>query len=345
MPKKTPTKTAKPKAVKKSVPKPQPTTDQLLTEWNRVRKLPTRKSSYDNPEPGVYENLDFDLYTRMNAVNASSLKNALHSMFHYRYAPSLDPNLSQLVFGSLLHELKLEPDEVDKHYIVIPEKEFLKLMPNDPRTDAPYKSPKATKVWKELCAAFLAQHPGKRLVSQDWINQANEMIRSINANPRAKKLFKQGQAELTIVWQDPETNLMCKARIDWLPFKTSQPITDIKSCQKTSKFNNNIGDFSYQIQAAFYIEGVKQVLKEDRNFAFVAVEKQSPFDCVTACLDPHSLAVGEQQRKFLMNQIVKCVEKRRWPRPKNPANFSLPNYYDPNATAANHGVDKIVHNI
>src|ERR1051325_501597 len=40
---------------------------------------------------------------------------------------------------------------------------------------------------------------------------------SIRAHPIASEAFRAGEAEVTLVWQDPDTGVPCKARPDYLP--------------------------------------------------------------------------------------------------------------------------------
>src|SRR5205085_10961105 len=51
---------------------------------------------------------------------------------------------------------------------------------------------------------------------------------SIRAHPIAAEAFRDGEAEVTLIWQDPETTVACKARPDYLPAH-SRWLVDLKT--------------------------------------------------------------------------------------------------------------------
>ena len=56
---------------------------------------------------------------------------------------------------------------------------------------------------------------------------------SIRAHPIASEAFRDGEAEVTLIWSDPETGIPCKARPDYLPAH-GRWIVDLKTSESAN---------------------------------------------------------------------------------------------------------------
>jgi hypothetical protein len=317
----------------------------LEAAWEKARETPPR----DNPlhmKPGIYFDIDFEAYCRIPAINKSSLTAAKTSLAHYYFRPPPE-DAPHFRMGSLVHAGKLEPEEVAKRYVVIPEslvEETQRQATSNPELQKgrkpaehfqPYASPRATGLYKRLLAEFLGQHPGKQEVSQEWFDNMKGMVASMDQCPEARPLFESGWPEVTIIWRDPETSLLCKARADWLCENADQ--VDVKTAADITRWS--LEDWDYHIQAASYLEGYyhawdqmtpaakkkfpksldpyegkgKSRVFRPRQFHFCVIEKTCPWTCLCAPTDERPLCVGHKEYHFLLRQIrdARTMAKQR----------------------------------
>jgi exodeoxyribonuclease VIII len=114
-----------------------------------------------------------------------------------------------------------------------------------------------------------------------------------------QELLEGAEVEASYYWRDPGSNLLLKARPD-LVNKKKRILLDFKTTTDASfnSFRRSIANFSYDIQSAFYLDGVNAALGTDFNrFIFVAVEKQAPYEIALYELDEASIDVGRDLYK------------------------------------------------
>ena len=192
------------------------------------------------PDVGIYHDVDFDTYKSWPAINSSSLGPARRSMLHYLKRAPL-PASDAVKFGLLAHVGQLEPDTLCRRYVVMPD-----LTAGIVKADgSQYANPKATKEYKERVAQFEEANAGKEVVGQDWYQRMLGTLTAIRLNPRANAYFKPHcPSEVSIVWDDPATNLRCKARLDHLN-TGERRITDLKTTRDAGEFEKAIGRYGY----------------------------------------------------------------------------------------------------
>jgi exodeoxyribonuclease VIII len=146
-------------------------------------------------------------------------------------------------------------------------------------------------------------------------------IRQIRAgvfkNPIARRMIGESR-ELTLEWQDPDTHVDCKCRIDSSANLSGMTfVADIKTSRDARKqsFQRDIHNYLYHFQAAFYIDGFRAVFNPgpEMEFVFIGVEKSAPF--ATACYQLESEAVqyGRTMYKRALAQYRKCADADEWP--------------------------------
>ncbi len=310
----------------------------LETAWAESR---TRNNPIPHHlEPGFHLNVPFEDYIRIDGVNFSSLRNAKYSLAHYRYAPASDGDADHFRFGSYIHCGKLEPDELDKRYVVLPDKQFVEHVQNS-RTaigEAPYASPKSTKAYKELVSNFMLAHPDKHEVSTEWYENMRGMLRSLSVNPACISLFKQGAPEVTLVARHPATGLLLKARCDWLHGPLNQPeaVVDLKSTE--DPFSWSPDKFDYHIQAAHYLTCLSILLGHKLTttaittafkFWFLVMEKRQPWTVLAAPLSLAALQVGLREHDFLLRAIARAIDTQSYPRANHVPRWELSRWYIP----------------
>lgn len=157
--------------------------------------------------------------------------------------------------GSLVHALTLTPREFDAEYLVSEE------------------SSRRTKGWK--ADVDLAEQTGRECVLTRDMGIAEHIAEAAQAAFPA--ILEACQKEVAIIATHAETGIRVKARLDLLH---SEYVADLKTTKAAdrSSFQRSVGNFRYDIQAAFYgdIAGALAGL-EHLPFLFACVETEEPY--------------------------------------------------------------------
>lgn len=269
-------------------------------------------------EPGIYTDLPFDEYLALDAFSNTAMGQMSKSPYHYRHG-KIDGKQKHFVIGSMVHAGRLEPDEFCKRYAVEPQFHFDK----DNATDADKPSTsKSTRYVKKKQEAFRAAE-SREIVSTDWFNESMAYVTALYLNEQAELLLNApGQFELTLVWEDPETGILCKGRMD----KASPELgifVDLKTCADILKFPKSFTDYDYARQMAHYRNGYAVLTGELLTPWICAVEKQSPYCVQSAPVDEESLDWGQSECERLIELLDECREKDEWPGPETPNSWRV----------------------
>ena len=150
------------------------------------------------------------------------------------------------------------------------------------------KFDRRTKEGKEAAARFEEANHGKIVITSEEMATLSLVQRAVFAHQGAARLLSTGDAELSAFWRDAETGLSCKCRPDWF---NGEAIVDLKTCLDASSggFARSIANFGYDIQAAYYVDGIKAVTGMELPFLFIAVEKEAPHAVAVYRADPDFL--------------------------------------------------------
>lgn len=238
-------------------------------------------------------------YRQREGLSASDLKRMVKSMAHWKYAKDNpeDADSPALLFGRALHKLVLEPSDFDNEFVVSP------------------KFDRRTKEGKAQYEKFLEDSKGKDIIDEETMQTLCDMRDSLYATPFVKKLIN-GEHEKSFFWEDSTCGIPCKCRPDSFgKINGNHIIVDLKTCSdaETSAFMRDSQKFGYDIQAAHYCEGLKQIYGEDFSFVFIAVEKKPPYAVNILQADEYFLANGLEVRNALLETYKKCVELNEFP--------------------------------
>jgi hypothetical protein len=136
-------------------------------------------------------------------------------------------------------------------------------------------------------------------------------------------LTERGEAEVSLLWDDPDTGLRCKARIDFL----NSGINDLKSCFDATAFPKSIATYGYHRQAAHYQNGYMILTGEILPFRLIAVEKTQPWGVRAAPLHDEAIDVGRLEVGSALRSIADAYESNEWPCYEDPPSWCLPSYY------------------
>ena len=239
---------------------------------------------------GIIDGLPFDEYLSIAAASVTAMK-----------AVALCPaklgvereQTAAMRMGSLTHCAILEPDALERRYA-----------PTD-------LDRRGTKAWDaEALAAG-----GRELIKRDEWNTALAMRDAVLGNPTARALLAGAVTELTLVWEDDDTDLPCKARLD-AHSPLGGPI-DIKTASDASPhgWRRNAEKLMYHIQAAHYLAGCRALGLRADSMPFIVIESSAPFVVEVYPLGLRTLTEGERQRQQLLMRWHRCINTEPHLRP------------------------------
>lgn len=197
------------------------------------------------------------------------------------------------------------------HRMVLSEGEVLDVL------DFPDYKTKAAREAKEAARAA-----GKVPLLAHQLVTVEAMAQAIREHPIAGSLFRPGTgaAEQSLFWRDKDTKQWCRARLDWLPTATADKrlvVADYKTTADGEPYYalpKTVGRYSYQLQAAHYLDGVKTLgLAKNPDFVFVFQEKEPPYVVTVVELDMTALQIGRILRERAIAKYRECLEADHWP--------------------------------
>lgn len=268
-----------------------------------MRLLPaTARLTTEPPAPGVYQNVPADTYHSWRAVSASLLKvmhtrTPAHALAYMSGAS--DFSSEALAFGSAYHAMVLEPERFEKDYTVIP---------------------KMIRRGKEWDALVDKTGGADRILFDEDVAEMRAMHAALRLQTRTRKLIcVGGSCEVCVVWVDPATDLVCKARIDKLLPAPHDIMLDLKAVRSADPvaFNYACGEYGYDIQAAFYAEGVKAATGRDCRYILIPQEKEPPYlssliDAMDERATPSGVDCGRVKVAEAIGRLSDCVTNDRY---------------------------------
>lgn len=254
--------------------------------------------------PGVYANLPYQRYDEIAAYRRSVLLKAKQTLLHVKTADENggDESSESLDFGNALHAAVLEPDRFNRDVV---------LGAVNPKTGEPYGAD--TKAQQEYRDA----NPGKIVVSKGYREKLLGMSAGVRENASAAALVAGAEAtELTIVWDDAETGVRCKARID-MKMPGDVGFVDLKSTTNAHRraFSKSILDYGYDVQAAMTIDGWAALHPNDPllPFTIIAIEKESPFAAATYTVGSPTIENARAKYRETLRGIAEARATGYWP--------------------------------
>jgi hypothetical protein len=272
------------------------------------------------PKPGIYHDVPFADYLAWPAVSNSGIKLALRSLAHFKERPELDATPAMRL-GSFLHCGVLEPLAIVERYAVMPRYE--QDVGNVTRDGKPSEST-GTIYFKQKAQEFRAANVGKEIVAAEDYKALVGVHRALMRSDRAREyLTERGESEVSILWHDPETDLLCKARIDFL----NSGINDLKSSADAAGFSRAIANNGYHRQAAHYQTGFRVLTGETRPFRLIAVEPTAPYGVRAAPVHADAIETGESEVRRALLSIAEAYRTDVWPSYEDPPSWCLPSWY------------------
>lgn len=231
-------------------------------------------------------------YVALDRVNHSRLKRLKDSPWHYQRTVKSKES-ADLAFGKAFHSLLLEPEDFALRYVPAP------------------TGNKNSNAYKDA-ASSLKEKGQEPIGSDDWV-RLHSMREAVLSDPFTRQLFREGQAEASLLFEDALTDLPCKARLDWLP-RDYNIVVDLKTTRSGSpdSLRKSAWDYGYHTQAAFYSLGWEIAHGTALDaFLFVFVEKptdpeDTPLPPQLYELDTAFRQMGERQVRDWLTQLKRC---------------------------------------
>lgn len=246
---------------------------------------------------GVFRQLPFEQYLGMPGVSKHELDLVSRSPAHLQASKESPPEVTaSMQFGTAAHAWILEPERAPDEVVVAP------------------KVDRRTKAGKEAWAQF-EMLAGKRVVvSDEDARHLSKMAAAVQTHKLAGKLIKQAsEIEVSCQWLDERTETMCRCRPDAISGKF---IIDLKTTFDASRhaFANTTHKYRYHVQAAYYLEGCKQLglVDDDAQFLFIAVERKPPYGVAIYALGHDDLERGRFQYERDLTRYAHCVKSGNW---------------------------------
>lgn len=175
---------------------------------------------------------------------------------------------------------------------------------------------KQVRLWSDIKAEWEKVNEHRTILNPEQWKTIHAMRDALMAHPAANALLTgvPGKAEKSVYWIDATTGVLCRCRPDW--WRDDNVIVDLKTTEDASPegFARSIAKFRYDVQDAFYTDGVQQATsKRPKAFVFIAVEKKPPYGVGVYVLDAETKDLGRAQYQHDLRVYAECVRTGVWP--------------------------------
>jgi hypothetical protein len=199
-----------------------------------------------------------------------------------------------MIFGRAAHALLLGDEVFDDHYIVSPYDSF--------RT-------KEAKEWKAMM-----ELNGMAVLTEKDMYHIGEMSKNLNNEPIIKAGLLDGEAEVSMIWEDRETGIWLKSRVDLLP--ADGFLSDLKTtgkCDPKACFYKT-RDMRYDCQMALGAMGMRELQNmEIQGCGLIYVESSEPYMSYVQDIDKTDLDLAEIDIRVAINTTAECLASGDWP--------------------------------
>lgn len=230
------------------------------------------------------------------AISSTSLRRILRSPYSFLAGQAAAvQETNAMNFGSAVHMALLEPEIFYNKYVVMPPFEGI-------------GSVKKRADWR------LGLEKDAIILKQEEYNDLQEMINSVLRHKDACNILKNGKAEMSGYYADPETGIKCRIRPDFF-CEGHMALVDVKTTKsvEASEFSKAIWNYRYDFQCAMYCEGIRLITGKKVEYPlFIVLEKQPPFECAVYMADPGMLLKGEMDYRMALNRLRVCIDTQSW---------------------------------
>lgn len=279
----------------------------MVTPINAVGSLVCPRMPNACPEPGIYPSVPEGEYFKWAAVSATMLSKARRTLGHLRHwmFTTDEGSSSSTEFGRLGHAALLEPERFAASIIPAPVHE------SGRHAGKPFG------VESQAYQAYLADHPGKFVLSEDHRAALDSIRRNVAKTTYARNLLAgDGQNEIALVWIDGETGLPCKARVDRRIVRSKVDLKFLRSAELYS-VANAIEEYDYHTRAAHYsafdVEFEGRAPADVDDYFLIVIENDGHYPVRTLRLLPGAIDIGISERRSRLAMIANALTTDEWP--------------------------------
>lgn len=269
-------------------------------------------------------------------LSSTMIKKLLQSPAHLKsYLSQPQRTTDSMSRGSRIHSAILEPRSLKTRYAIEPTLEQhkgalvtgdqlrtrckeLELPVSGKNADLAArildKDPKAI-IWDRVMEKFEAANKGKIAISAEELKQMEAITENVFSRDAASEAL-QGEAEITVLWTDPETGVRCKCRIDKYNCKTGI-LCDVKTSEADEAspegFSRYMANWDVDVQMAFYSHGVVAAGLPFQACRIVMVECKDPFGIGVYGIHARAWKSGFDQVRRGIQLYADCLKSGLWP--------------------------------
>ena len=238
----------------------------------------------------LHENVTFEDYAKIDAVNYSSLKHMRRSPMHYRYRMDHPEEPTEaMLLGTAAHRAILEPDRLGDFAIWTGGRRY-------------------GREWD----AFCADHEGQQILRADDAAHVAGIVTAVHRNETARNYLRRGQSEVVALWE--MFGRKFKGRLDrWI--QEDNLVLDLKTCRdcRSWAFGAQAYKLGYHMQAAMYADAVRTLTGIEPAMRILAVENKPPFESAVYRVPPEVLQLGRGEYVELVGRLFECELSALWP--------------------------------
>ena len=242
-------------------------------------------------KPGIYTDMNNEDYHAAPGWSTSNLKQAEMSVTVAENRELYSYDSPAFSLGTAVHSLVLEPEKFHDEMAVMPS---LNLR---------------TKAGKEEAAEFQATNSHKMILKTEDFDKASAMAASVLTIYGPTLAGCQNESS---VFAEDETGLLRKCRPDSLCINR-KIILDLKTTKEDWYWfgKKAIFDFSYDMQAAWYVDTCRLAGLEIDAFAFIVVSNIKPYYAFGYIATPELIASGREKYQRILNKISNKLQNNQ----------------------------------
>lgn len=241
-------------------------------------------------KPGIYNDISFREYLDIDAVNSSSLKNMFVSPKKYKHMLDFDKKTKSMSIGTAAHSAILEPEKFNENYIE-------------------FDGTRRGKQWE----LFKSENSESEIVTTSEMQSILSIRDSVVAHNKSMELLSGGTPEVTVIFNDATTGILCKARIDYLD-RAYRFFTDLKTAREVDhhNFSRQSAQLMYHFQFGFYRMALHTITGVWIPVKCVAAQNALPFDVVAYNISTQALDKGIGMVADCLSTLAQCRESDTW---------------------------------
>ena len=257
---------------------------------------------------GIVENMPSTEYHSLPAIGSSALKR-----FHNCPAKTFDEieQSESMALGAAVDAYALVgPEYFKSHFIVSPDFGHQGKAENKQR-----KQEFETNCELMKLTILPSTVTTKNIPTMQAILDVNDFL--FVEHPMTRRILRTGGQQISMFWKDEITGTPCKSRLDHLPNAEFRSIFDLKFCSQIDRFEWQLIELRYFLQAGHYSVGAEMNGIEVEGFGFIAFNFGDPPRVEIVTIDDTEtdyLSTCKYLSKITVGLIEECKKAGKWPR-------------------------------